>query len=249
MPDPGSIEKPNYALQRCFATTLWNVVVAAGESSPAAREAMEKLCRTYWYPLYFYVRRRGKSAQDAQDLTQAFFARFLEKSSVSRADRQRGPFRAFLLAALRNFLTDEWKRKHAEKRGGGRLTIPWVGQSPEVQYQHEPASNLTLDKSFDQRWASALFQKAFSRLRDEFAASGKSQEFKLLKRFLSAEPVDGEYAALGPRLGLTAAMVSLATHRLRRRYGELVRQEIAATVTDRAEIEAEMRYLIALVSE
>jgi RNA polymerase sigma factor (sigma-70 family) len=237
------------ASQRWFATTIWNVIEAAGDRSSAeGREALEQLCRTYWYPIYYFVRRQGPSPEDAQDITQEFLARFLEGTALSRADRQLGRFRRFLLDALQNFLVDEWRQGAAKKRANA-IIISWDGLSAEERYQHEPFSDLAPDKIFDRRWATALFQKAFSRLRDEFAAADKGQEFKLLKRFLSTNPREGEYAALAPRLNLSLSMVPVATHRLRRRYGELVRQEIAATVTNREEIEDEMRYLMALMSE
>jgi len=248
MPVSGSTEGFSPAHQHWFATTHWSVVLAAGQdSSPNASEALEKLCRTYWYPLYSYVRRRGRSPEDAQDLTQEFFARFLEKNSLSRANRERGRFRTFLLTSLQNFLTHEWERAEAAKRGGGRTFIPWDEQSPESRYQLEAASELTPDRIFDQRWAAALFQKALGRLREEFVAGNKREEFEQLKGFLSAEPAEGDYAKAGAGLGMSSGTVAVATHRLRRRYAELVREEIAHTVPNLAEVEEEMRYLIALV--
>src|SRR2546427_2412443 len=169
MPVSGSTEGFSHAHQHWFATTHWSVILAAGrDSSPDARDALEKLCRTYWYPLYVYVRRRGRSPEDAQDLTQQFFAEFLEKNSLSRANPERGRFRTFLLTSLKNFLSHEWERSQAAKRGGGKIFVPWDEQSPESRYQLEAATGLTPDRIFEQRWAAALFQSALAKLRDEF---------------------------------------------------------------------------------
>jgi len=232
-----------------FTTTHWSVVLTAGDdSSPKAQEALEQLCRTYWYPLYAYVRRKGYGPEDAQDLTQEFFARFLEKNCLSRADRTRGRFRSFLLTSLQNFLVKEWQRARAEKRGGGQTFIRWDEQAPESRYQLEAASDLTPDKIFEQRWASALFQQALGRLRQEFTAARKAEQFDQLKGFLSGESGEGAYAGVAEKAGMTSGAVAVAVHRLRQRYGQLVREEIANTVTNPAEIEEEMRYLIALMS-
>src|SRR6266571_5185734 len=159
-----------------FATTHWSVVLAAGQTaSPQAEEALEKLCRAYWYPLYAYVRRQGFSPEDAQDLTQEFFARFLQKKSFRRADRERGKFRTFLLTSLQHFLAHEWERARAQKRGGGQPLLPWDERSAESRYQLDATPDLAPDQVFDQRWALTLFQQALTRLHQEFAAEGKSQ--------------------------------------------------------------------------
>jgi RNA polymerase sigma factor (sigma-70 family) len=232
-----------------FNTTHWSVVLAASQpDSAAAIQALESLCRTYWFPLYGFVRRKGYGPEDAQDLTQEFFARFLEKEYFRRADPRRGRFRSFLLTSLEHFLIHEWQRARAQKRGGGRPLLAWEELSAESRYQGEPISNLEPDKGFDQRWASTLFQKAVSRLQQESAAAGKSQQYNELKCFLAAEAGTGEYAGVADRLGLTPGAVGVAVHRLRQRYRELVREEIAHTVASPSEIEDEMRYLIGLMS-
>jgi RNA polymerase sigma-70 factor (ECF subfamily) len=232
-----------------FATTHWSVVLAAGDSaSPRAGEALEKLCRTYWYPLYAYVRRQGHSPEDAQDLTQEFFARLLEKQFFRKARPERGRFRSFLLTSLQNFLAHEWERARAEKRGGGRTFIPWDEQSPEARYQQmEGASDLTPDKIYEHRWAMALFQRALGRLHMEFADADKREQFDQLKGFLSEDAADGAYAQVASRLGTTTGAVAVAVHRLRERYGQLVREEIVHTVASPVEVEEELRYLVALM--
>ncbi len=236
------------AKARWFATTHWSVVLTASDgASPQAAEALENLCRAYWYPLYAYARGKGHSPHDAQDLTQEFFARFLEKNSLNRADRQRGRFRSFLLTSFQNFLAHERDRARTEKRGGGQTFIPWDEQVAEGRYQLDGASDLAPDKIFEQRWAFTLFQQALTRLREESVAAGKVEQFEELKVFLSAEPDAGAYAAVASRLSLSTGAVAVAVHRLRQRYGQLVRAEIAHTVASPAEMEEELRYLIDLV--
>jgi RNA polymerase sigma factor (sigma-70 family) len=232
-----------------FSTTHWSVVLAAGEKdSPRSAEALEKLCRTYWFPLYAYVRRKGHTPEDSQDLTQEFFSRFLKKGHLDRASRERGRFRTFLLASLQNFLRHEWERARAEKRGGGRVPIPWEEENAETRYCLEVNSQLAPDRVFDQRWAMALFQNALARLQEESGASGKGAHFGELKSFLSTEPDEGAYSGVAARLGMSKGAIAVAVHRLRQRYGELVREEIAHTVATPAEVEQEMHYLIGLMS-
>jgi RNA polymerase sigma-70 factor (ECF subfamily) len=233
-----------------FATTHWSVVLAAGDQySAQAAGALEKLCSAYWQPLYTYVRRNGHSAEDAQDLTQAFFANFLLKNAVSRARRDRGRFRSFLLTSLQNFLAHEWEKARAAKRGGGIRPLAWDELSAESQYQSEIAPDLAPDKAFERRWALTLFQQALTRLHAEYQAAGKSDLFEELKGFLSETADAGGYADVAARLNMTAATVAVAVHRLRRRYAELVREEIAHTVASPAEVQDELRYLIGLVGQ
>jgi len=249
MPLSESDDRPFPANVSLFATTHWSVVLAAADAaSPGAAEALEQLCRAYWYPLYAYVRRKGHTPEDAQDLTQEFFTRFLAKNCLGRADRQRGRFRTFLLTSLQNFLAHEWERARAEKRGGGRTPIPWDEQSAEARYQLESPAGLTADKVFEQRWAFALFQRALARLQQEFVTDGKGEQFDELKAFLQGEAEGGAYAGVAARLGMTPGAAAVAVHRLRRRYGQLVREEVAHTVTNPGEVDEEMRYLIALAT-
>jgi RNA polymerase sigma factor (sigma-70 family) len=236
--------------EKWFATTHWSVVLAAGhDSTPGAQEALEKLCSAYWYPLYAYVRRHGHSPEDAQDLTQAFFAKLLEKKSLRHAQQERGRFRTFLLTALKNFLSHEWERAKAAKRGGGSIHLSWDQTSAEERYGLEPVSDLTPEKIFEQGWALTLFQQALARLRDESTAAGKGDRFEQLKGFLTDEPAEGAYKAIAERLGMSSDSVAVSVHRLRQRYGELVREAIAQTVANPAEAQDELRYLISLIGK
>jgi len=232
-----------------FATTHWSVVLAASDPrSTRSAEALENLCRNYWFPLYAYVRRRGYNAEDAQDLTQEFFARFLEKNGVSHARRERGRFRSFLLTSLQNFLGHEWESARAQKRGGGQRPVVWDEQFAERCYALETASRLSPDKVFEQRWALALFQQALAQLRKEFIEAGKGGHFTELKAFLTEAAEEGDYADVAARLNMTAGTVSVAVHRMRQRYRQLVREEIAHTVPTAADVDDELRYLIGLLS-
>jgi RNA polymerase sigma-70 factor (ECF subfamily) len=233
-----------------FTTTHWTMVLSARRSdSPQAAEALEKLCRTYWYPLYAYVRRRGHAPHDAQDLTQEFFARLLGNNYLGAVDREKGKFRSFLLASLNHFLSNERDRANAAKRGGGRTVISLDETVAEGQYQLEPASDVSPEKVFEQRWAVTLLDQAFKRLREEFAAAGKAELFDQLKPFLAEGASSGDYASVGAQLHMTPSAVAVAVHRLRQRYGELVRAEIANTVASPADIEDEMRHLLAVLAQ
>ena len=232
-----------------FTTTHWSVVLAAGQcASPQATDALEKLCRTYWYPLYAYVRRQGYDATDAQDLTQGFFARLLEKDYLSQVDRRKGKFRSFLLASLNHFLADEGKRARAEKRGGQHVIISLEDETAQHRYRQEPASDLSPEQSFDLHWALAVLDQALARLRAESAAAGKARQIDRLNVFLSSATSDGAYAAAATELEMSTGAVAAMVHRLRRRYRDLAREEIAHTVARPADIEEEMHYLFALLS-
>ena len=229
-------------------TTHWSAVLAAGQTaSPRAAAAMEELCRTYWYPLYAYVRRRGHAVEEAQDLTQEFFSRLIEKKWVSDADPNKGRFRTFLLTALNHFLANEWRNSRAAKRGGGRPVIS-LNDTTESRYAQEPASNLTPEKLYERRWALSLFDRALGRLREQYVAAGKTIFYDRLKTFLSGEAGDGEYARLGAELGLSTGAVAAAVHRLRQHYRELVREEVAQTVETPADVEEEVRSLLAALT-
>jgi len=246
---PGQHQQSSAGQPQWFATTHWSVVVAAGGSqSPLAEEALEQLCWTYWYPLYAFVRRKGRSPHDAQDLTQAFFARLLEKNYVAQADRERGRFRTYLLAALTHFLADEWDKTRRLKRGGGREIISFDAASAEERYRLEPIEQLDAAKLYERRWVTTLFDKVLARLEDEFRDSGKGGLFDQLKGSLLAEEPALSYAVVGARLSLTESAVKQAVHRMRRRYGELFREEIAQTVAGPGEVEEELKHLFSVLS-
>jgi RNA polymerase sigma factor (sigma-70 family) len=233
---------------RGFATTRWSVVAAAGGApSPEAREAVATLCRAYWYPLYAYARRRSASADDAQELTQEFFAHLLEKESLRSADPARGKFRSFLLTAFQRFLGHQRDRARAQKRGGGRAVLPLDFQAGERLYRREPADHATPEAVYERRWALTLLEQTLARLRQEMVKAGKGRLFECLKGTLTGEEGVGPYARLAEELGLSEQAVKVAVHRLRRRYGELLRDEIAQTVGTPEEVEDELRALFAAV--
>jgi RNA polymerase sigma-70 factor (ECF subfamily) len=238
--DPGSVGPDS------FATTHWSLVLAAGRrGSPHAEAALAKLCQDYWFPLYAYVRRVGHSSHDAQDLTQEFFARLLEQDFLGSADRERGKFRWFLLAAMKHFLANQRRRARAKKRGGGRCTISLDFTAGEHQYGSEPADCLTAERLYDRQWALALLDQALRRLQEEYAARGKSQVFDELKDCLTGDSEARPYAELAASLGVSEAAVKMAVHRLRRRYGELLKEAVTHTVADPEDIDGELRELLA----
>ena len=231
-----------------FATTHWSVVLAAGHgSSLGAQQALERLCRTYWYPLYAFVRRQGHSPEDAQDLTQEFFARFLAKEYFGRADPALGRFRSYLLACLKHFLSEQRRQAGRLKRGGGQAIVSWDSQTAEERYQSEPADPLTPEKIFDRRWALSLLEQALARLGDEQSAAGKQAVFAQLRDYLWGEGSGAGYAEMAARLGQTEGALKVTVHRLRRRYRELLRAEVAQTVAAVHEVDEELRYLVAVM--
>jgi DNA-directed RNA polymerase specialized sigma24 family protein len=235
---------PITAHVRCFATTHWSSVLAAkqGDASIAAA-ALENLCRTYWYPLYAFLRREGRSPHDAQDLTQEFFARLLRGRFLENVGPHKGKFRSFLLASLKNFLCDEWDKIRAEKRGGGWTVISLDDQNAEEIYRLDANVSEPAERLFEHRWALTLLARALAGLREEFAAAGKIAEFERLKVFLSTPTSDGAYDNVAADLGLAVDNVGVKVHRLRQRYGEHIRAEIAQTVADPADIEGELHLL------
>jgi RNA polymerase sigma-70 factor (ECF subfamily) len=234
---------------RQFVTTRWSMVVAAGgPSTSGARDALEKLCRTYWYPLYAFVRRQGHGPADAQDLTQAFFARIIEKHGLGGVDRAKGRFRSFLLASMKHFLANEWDRARAQKRGGGLQFTSLDAKSAETRYSLEPADPMTPEKIFDRRWALTLLDEVLSALRREYGVAGNAELFEALKGTLTAEADAAPYADVGRALGMSEGAVKVAVHRLRRRYREILRAEIAETVADPGEVEDELKHLVAVLS-
>mgnify|MGYP001552490994 FL=1 len=232
-----------------FATTRWTMVLAAGRnSSPDAARALEDLCRAYWYPLYAYVRRRGHAKADAEDLTQAFFARLLEKDFLRAASREKGRFRTFMLVAFQRFCANEWDRSRAQKRGGGQVVLSLNLDTAERRYHAEPADELSADRIYERRWALTLIEQTMARLRGEYEASGKGRDFDQLKTFLAADGDTIPYAELAEKLGQGEGALRVAVHRLRKRFRETFRQEIAQTVSSPGEIEGELRHLLAALS-
>ena len=227
-----------------FETTEWSVVLAAGgENSSAARTALATLCETYWYPLYAYVRRQGHNADDAKDLTQAFFVRFLDKQAVHEVRRERGRFRSFLLASLRNFLLNDAEHQRTLKRGGGQIALPLDFETAEGRYLQEPQDLRTPERIFDRRWALTVLDRVLRRLRREWLDAGKGAEFDRLKVCLAGESPRGGYRELGQALGLTEGAVRVAVHRLRRQYQRRLREEIGRTVVTDDAVDEEIRYL------
>jgi RNA polymerase sigma-70 factor (ECF subfamily) len=244
MPNADRSSNSGPAGPRSFATTHWSLVLAAAHGRrPDARAALATLCETYWYPLYYYVRRRGYRAEEALDLTQAFFATLLEKESLRVADPERGRFRSFLLASLNHFLANEWDRARARKRGGGRKAISMDVDDAERRYLREPADNLTAQKLFEREWALRLLKRVLADLRRECARDGKERLFDRLKGFLGGEAPGASYSHVGAELGMTEGAVKMAVHRLRRQYRRLLRARIAQTVASAEEIDDEIRQL------
>lgn len=230
--------------QAAFNTTRWSIVHAAGDrQSPDAAAALEVLCRAYWYPLYVYIRRKGLSPSDAQDLTQEFFCRLIGKNSLESVDRGKGSFRSFLLASVNHLLANEWDKARALKRGGDRHIVSLEAEEAEGRFIQEPSDHDSPEKAFDRRWVLTLLERSLARLREEFTAAGKLPQFDRLKVFLSDIADAGDYAALAGPLGLEAGAVAVAVHRLRLRYREIVRAEIAQTVTTESELNFEMHHL------
>jgi DNA-directed RNA polymerase specialized sigma24 family protein len=232
-----------------FTTTHWSIVLAAKQSDALkSQTALEQLCRTYWYPLYAYVRRRGNNPHDAQDLTQGFFARLLEDNFLGRVQSDKGKFRSFLLATMNHFLANEKDRAGAAKRGGGREILSLDAEPAEDRYKFEPSSDVTAEVLYERRWAWTILERALKRLREEFAKAGKAEQFDHLKGFLEGETGSGEYVELAQVMGTTPSSLAVSVHRLRQRYQELVRAEIADTVASPADIEEEMRSLLAALA-
>lgn len=242
---PNAQDDSDFRANGQFLTTHWSLIARAGQSdSPAAAEALEKLCRAYWFPTYGEVRRRGFAQHDAQDLTQEFFACLLRRNSFAAARQDKGRFRSYLLGALNYFLTDQWHKQRAEKRGGGApiLSLDAIDDG-EQRLSNEPTTESTPEKVFDSRWALTLLDRAFSRLRDEYAEEGKAALFDELKPFLAADSGAGGYAEPARKLGMNSSHVAVAVHRMRARFRACVRGEVAETVANPAEVEAEMKHL------
>lgn len=241
---PNTVNNP----QRVFLTTRWTEVLQAAQTSaPGGTAALENLCGKYWYPLYAYIRREGFSPHDAQDLTQAFFARFLEKNYLAQVDPARGKFRSFMLGSLKHFLANEWDRLRAQKRGGGAQIISLDEQSAEARYSLEPRDEASAEKIFERRWALTILEEVLGRLERECVDAGKAEQFRALKDHMMADS-NVPQAELARRLNTTPAAIKVAIHRLRKRYRALLREEIAQTVSAASEVDAELRHLLTVVA-
>ena len=228
-----------------FAPTHWSVVLtAAGRDSPEAAGALAQLCQDYWYPLYAFVRRKGFAPHEAQDLTQDFFARLLEKNILKAADPAKGKFRSFLLGSLQNFLNNEWDRRQAAKRGGHAVTFSLDDTTAEDRYRLEPADHLTPERIFERRWALTLLEKVHAQLKAECLAEGKGGQFEALQVYLSGEPKAGNYGESAVLLGLNEGTVRVAVHRLRKRLGQLLRKEVGRTVANPKDVDEEINNLL-----
>jgi RNA polymerase sigma factor (sigma-70 family) len=239
----GSAEDPAIS----FTTTHWSVVLTAQGQSPAADEALEKLCRTYWWPLYGFVRRNGYTPEEAQDLTQGFFVLLLERRDLDVVRREKGRLRSYLLTSLKNFVAKSRRRELTVKRGEGRALVPLDQLVAREQADLEPADNLTPDKIYERRWALTLLEQVLARLEAEYRTAGNGKLFDCLKEFLSDEPGRRSQAEIAAELGMTENAVKQAVHRLRQRYRELLRDEIAQTVAVPGDVEDELRHFISVL--
>jgi DNA-directed RNA polymerase specialized sigma24 family protein len=232
-----------------FVTTQWTIVLrAGGEHSREKEEALEKLCRTYWYPLYVFIRRSGSNQHDAEDLTQAFFARLLEKEYLIGLDRNKGKFRSYLLAAFQHFVANQRREARAQKRGGGCSFIALDDPAIEERFLHSSFTGVTAEQSYERQWAMTLLEQVVARLRNEFVSAGKAALFDELKIFLTGEKRACSYAELAMKLGSTEGALKMTVSRMRQRYGEMLRAEIANTVSQSEEVEEELRALFGALS-
>jgi RNA polymerase sigma factor (sigma-70 family) len=227
-----------------FPATQWTVVLAAGGTpSPESAAALERLCSSYWYPLYAYVRRRGHPPPDAQDLTQEFFARLLEHNWIAHADRYKGRFRSFLLMAMKRFLAKEWNKVNTLKRGGQLRIVPLPLDTAEIRYSREPADTCTPEQVFEKQWALALLESVLNRVRKDYTQEGKGTLFHTLELCLIGSREAQPYSALAVELGMTEGAVKMAVCRLRERYRASLKEEIAQTVASPAEVDEELHHL------
>jgi RNA polymerase sigma factor (sigma-70 family) len=227
-----------------FPPTRWSVVLAARQhASLESSEALEAICRAYWYPLYAYVRRCGSPPHDAQDLTQEFFSRLLEKRWLDQANREKGRLRTFLITALKNFMAKEWRRQNAQKRGGGRGFLSMNTEFAESRYAAHVSDAAAADEVFDRQWALTLLEMAMARLQQEFTAAGRVEDFCVLKEFLAVSHPAIDYRSAAARLEISEGNARVAVHRVRRRFREIYREEISQTLPDATDLDAELRHL------
>ena len=253
-PAPVAKSPSNAKLSPRFVTTRWSLVLQARDKGdPDGVAALADLCRAYWFPLYAFIRKRSRDGHEAQDLTQSFFARLLEKDFLDDVQPERGRFRAFLLAAVRHFVANEWDKQRAAKRGGGRwqqsldaAAFDW--ESGESRYLTDPSHDLTAERLFERQWALALLERVLNRLRDEHQAAGKLGQFETLQPFLSLARDSANYDEAAQQLDTTEAAARVAAHRLRKRYRQLLRDEIAHTVATSDEIDDEIRHLFEVLA-
>jgi RNA polymerase sigma-70 factor (ECF subfamily) len=233
-----------------FHTTHWSIVLRAGQSDAGlAKKALEDLCQRYWYPIYCFVRRRGYSPEDAQDLTQEFFSRLLASNGLASVDRSKGKFRSFLLASVSHLLANEWNRSQRQKRGGGSLHFSLDVAAAEGRFQLDPSDALTPETIYERRWAETVVDSVTRRLEAEFAEAGMGKRFDVLKVFLVADEEPASYAEAARRLEISDGAVRTAIYRMRQRYGELFRTEISKTVSGPQEMEEELRHFLAVLSD
>jgi RNA polymerase sigma-70 factor (ECF subfamily) len=229
-----------------FSTTNWSVVLEAGRTDTGrAAIALERLCAKYWHPIYVFIRRRGSSHHEAEDLAQSFFSFLLEKETVKSADAKKGKFRSFLLASLNHFLLNEWDKRRTLKRGGHLEIVPLDEAAAEKRYHMDSVEQFSPEKLFDRRWALTIIEQVLTRLKQEYEATGKPELFSKLEAGLTGEITPGLYAEWAAALGMNEGAVKVALHRLRRRFGELLQSEVAYTVAEPAEVADEIRYLLA----
>jgi RNA polymerase sigma-70 factor (ECF subfamily) len=238
---------PSRETPRLFPNTRWSVVLATRQTTPESAAALETICQAYWYPLYAYVRRCGKSPPDAQDLTQEFFCRLLEKRWLDSADREKGKLRSFLIVALKKFMSNEWDRVSAQRRGGGQAHAQMDTTFAESRFATDTQA-LAPDETFDRQWALTLIGLTTSRLRAEFAAAGKPGDYDTLKNCLLADRGAIDYASVAKQLGVNEGAARVAVHRLRKRFREIYREEISQTLAEGADLNAELRHLAAALA-
>lgn len=243
-----SDDLPHPAGSAGFRTTRWSVVVAASGDSAESQQALQALCGTYWFPLYAYVRRRVQDRSEAEDLTQAFFAELLEKEHVAAATPERGRFRAFLLVAFKHFLSKQWEKGRAQKRGGGRTLLSLDFEAGDSQYKVGPAQELAADQLYDKQWALTTLQTILDRLESEYQAAGKGRQFDLLRGAIIGDHAGPTYREIADHLDMTEAAIKMAVQRMRGRYRSLLRSEIADTVSDPGEVDEEIRRLFEILS-
>ncbi|MFN0125780.1 MAG: RNA polymerase sigma factor [Verrucomicrobiales bacterium] len=245
----GSTETVENQPQDPFTTTAWTVVISAVSDSPGAKDALEKLCQTYWYPVYSYIRHRGYGPHDAEDLTQEFFYQVVNMKRLRSPDRTKGRFRAYLLTAVNGLLANDWHAKHAAKRGGGAVIESLDAKSAEERYASEPMGGRSPEDTFDRRWAMTVLEQVHGVLREEFRNSGRPAIFDEAGKFLLAPLEKPGSAGAAENLGMTANALAVTVHRLRHRFRNLLRKEVARTVGDPGEVDDEMKHLLALLNE